>query len=210
VIVERDVEAPLVAAIVHAVREFYGDDPARSADYPRIVNDTHFERLQGLLDRRGAAAIAVGGGGDPSERYLAPTVLTGVSWSDPVMGEEIFGPILPVLVVDDLDAAIEMVNAHDKPLALYVFSEDSDVVGRVVTETSSGGVCANGTLLQLAVTGLPFGGVGDSGMGAYHGRAGFDTFSHRKAVLTRSTRLDAPILYPPYTRLKQWLLRRAF
>jgi aldehyde dehydrogenase (NAD+) len=209
VLVDRRVEAALVKAMVTAVRDFYGEDPARSPDYPRIINERHFDRLRGLLEGHGGQ-IVVGGTGDRSERYLAPTIMTGVAWSDPVMGEEIFGPILPILAVEDIDAAIGTVNDRDKPLALYIFSEDRATVDRVVDGTSSGGVCANGTLLQLAVTDLPFGGVGGSGMGAYHGRAGFDTFSHRKAVLARGTRLDPPVLYPPYTRIKQWLLRRAF
>jgi aldehyde dehydrogenase (NAD+) len=214
VLVDRSVEAPLVEAMGRAIRAFYGDDPARSPDFARIVNERHFDRLLGLLDHGfgggGEGRIAFGGRADRATRYIEPTLLTGVSWSDPVMAEEIFGPILPVLAVDDLDAAIETVNAHDKPLALYVFSEDRAVIDRVVAETSSGGVCANGTLLQLAVTDLPFGGVGESGIGAYHGRAGFDTFSHRKAVLARGTRPDPPVIYPPYSRFREWLLRRAY
>jgi aldehyde dehydrogenase (NAD+) len=209
VLVDRSVETALVDAMVRAVRASYGDDPSRSPDYPRIVNERHFDRLTGLLGQ-GGGTCAVGGGSDRSQRYIAPTILTGVTWSDPVMGEEIFGPILPVLAVDDVDAAIEVVNDREKPLALYVFSEDKTTTDRVVAGTTSGGVCVNGTLLQLAVTDLPFGGVGASGMGAYHGKAGFDAFSHRKAVLVRSTRLDPPVMYPPYTRVKQWLLRHAF
>lgn len=209
VLAHRDIEDRLVDSLVAAVTEFYGEDPAVSPDYGRIVNDRHFQRLQGLLDERGPAVVASGGASDRSRRYIAPTVLTGVTWDLPVMGEEIFGPILPVLAVDDAKAAIGAINDHDKPLALYVFAEDGAVVDAVVTQTSSGGVCVNGTVVQLAATALPFGGVGESGMGAYHGKAGFDTFSHRKAVLTRTTRLDPPLLYPPYTRAKQWLLRKA-
>jgi aldehyde dehydrogenase (NAD+) len=127
-----------------------------------------------------------------------------------VMGQEIFGPILPVLVVADLEAAIEAVNRGPKPLALYVFARDRTVIDAVVARTSSGGVCVNDVLTQLAVAGLPFGGVGESGMGAYHGRAGFDTFSHRKGVLHRRTRPDPPAAYPPYGRMRTWLIRRAF
>jgi aldehyde dehydrogenase (NAD+) len=209
VLVDRHVEAQFVDALVKAVRGFYGDDPKSSPDYARIVNERHWERLQSLLDRTAAAPV-VGGDGDRATRYLAPTVLRDVSWDDAVMADEIFGPILPVLAVDDLGAAIAAVVAHDKPLALYVFAEDQAVIDRVVAETSSGGVGANVTLLQLAVPDLPFGGVGESGMGAYHGQAGFDTFTHRKAVLQRPTRLDPPVTYPPYTGLKQRLLRKVF
>jgi aldehyde dehydrogenase (NAD+) len=210
VLVERDVEGRFLDELSGAIKSFYGDDPAASSDYGRIVNDRHFERLRGLLSSLNTSKVVVGGDADPATRYLAPTVLTGTTWDEPVMGDEIFGPILPVLAVDDLDAAIAAINAHDKPLALYVFSEERQAVNRVVDETSSGGVCVNGTLMHLAVPDLPFGGVGASGMGAYHGQAGFDTFSHKKSVFTRPTRFDPPITYPPYTRIKRWLLRRAF
>jgi aldehyde dehydrogenase (NAD+) len=209
VLVDRQVEGPFVDALARHARAFYGEDPQGSDDYARIVNDRHFDRLCGLIDGRQGGRVAFGGQRDRDSRYLAPTVLTGVSWEDPVMGEEVFGPVLPILAVDGLDDAIATVNAHDKPLALYVFAEDRAASDRVVAETSSGGVCVNATLLHLAVPTLPFGGVGESGMGAYHGATGFYTFSHRKAVLTRPTSIDPPITYPPYTRLKQWFLRRA-
>jgi aldehyde dehydrogenase (NAD+) len=163
-----------------------------------------------LVQARRSARLVLGGNGDRAQRYIAPTVLAGASWDEPAMSEEIFGPVLPVLAVDGVDEAIEAVRSHDKPLALYVFSEDQAVVDRVVSSTSSGGVAVNATLLHLAVPDLPFGGVGESGMGAYHGRSGFDTFSHSKAVLERPTKPDPPVTYPPYTRLKQMLVRRVF
>jgi aldehyde dehydrogenase (NAD+) len=210
VLVDRSVEPQFVDAVVRAVRGFYGDDPEASPDYGRIVSLRHFDRLESLLAGSPAGTVVAGGSGERVQRYLAPTVLRGASWDDAVMGEEIFGPILPVLAVDGVDDAIAQVNAHDKPLALYVFSEDQGVIDRVVRDTSSGGVGANVTLLQLAVPDLPFGGVGESGIGAYHGKSGFDTFSHRKAVLQRPTVLDPPVTYPPYSRLKQRLLRRVF
>lgn len=124
------------------------------------------------------------------------------------MAEEIFGPILPVLTVSDVDEAIRFVNDRDRPLALYVFAESEAVQRRVLEGTSSGGVCVNATVLHVAVPTLPFGGVGASGMGAYHGRTGFDTFSHRKSVLTRPTRMDPKLAYPPYTKIKERLVRR--
>jgi aldehyde dehydrogenase (NAD+) len=210
VLVDSAVADRFLEALGRAVHTFYGDDPAVSADYGRIVNERHWDRIHGLVEGSRRARVAIGGGGDRSSRYLAPTVLTGVDWDEPVMGEEIFGPVLPVLVTDGLDASIAAVNAHDKPLALYLFAEDRGVVDAVVARTSSGGVCVNATLLHLAVTDLPFGGVGESGMGAYHGKAGFDTFSHAKSVLQRTTRPDPPTLYPPYGRLRKWLIRRAF
>ncbi len=210
VLVDRSVEEPFVELVTKELTAFYGADPQASPDLTRIVSDRHFDRLQRLLDERTSGRVVVGGNSDRSQRYLAPTVLSDVSWDEAVMSEEIFGPILPVLAYDGLDEAIATINAHDKPLALYVFSEDQAAIDRVVAETSSGGVCANGTLLHLAVTDLPFGGVGESGMGAYHGKAGFDTFSHRKAVFQRGTRPDPGVMYPPYGRVKRWLLRRSF
>ncbi len=210
VLVDRQVENRFFDELSSAVATFYGADPKGSPDYARIVSDRHLDRLRGLLGSLRSSRIVVGGDADPTSKYLAPTVLAGTTWDEPVMQEEIFGPILPVLAVDDVDDAIAQVNAHDKPLALYVFSEDRAVVDRVVRATSSGGVCVNATLMHLAVPDLPFGGVGASGMGAYHGQAGFDTFSHKKSVLTRPTSVDPPVTYPPYSRLKRWLLRRAF
>ena len=208
VLVDRRVEGPLTARLRDAVRSFYGDDPSLSADYGRIVNDRHFARLARLLDGDGAGEVLYGGERDEAARYFAPTAVRGSEPSAAIMQEEIFGPILPVIAVDDVDAAIEFVNAREKPLALYVFGEDSAVTDHVVSATTAGGVCVNATIFHLAVPGLPFGGVGESGMGAYHGRASFETFSHRKSVLSKPTRVDPSIAYPPYRGLKAKLLRR--
>jgi aldehyde dehydrogenase (NAD+) len=210
VLVDRQVEEPLVAALVDSIGQFYGADPQRSPDFGRIVNDRHVQRLKGLLDSLETSQVVTGGQVVTEARYVAPTVLTGTTWDEPVMGEEIFGPILPVMAVDSVEAAVTEVNRRDKPLALYVFSEDQGAVRAVTEGTSSGGLCVNATLLHLAVSDLPFGGVGPSGMGAYHGRWGFDTFSHHKSVLVRPTRFDPPVTYPPYGRIKSWLLRKAF
>ncbi len=205
VLVDHQQNQPLLDALHRAIRAFYGDDPQASPDYGRIVNSRHFARLTQLL---GDGAAVIGGGTDERDLYIAPTVLCDVDPSATVMGSEIFGPILPVLPMADVNAAIEFVNDRDKPLALYVFSEDDVVQQRVVSATSSGGVCVNATMFHLAVPGLPFGGVGPSGTGAYHGRASFETFSHRKSVLTKPTRIDPSVAYPPYTSFKQKLLRR--
>jgi aldehyde dehydrogenase (NAD+) len=210
VLVDRTVESLFVGALTGALHTFYGDDPQSSPDYGRIVNERHWDRLHALLDQARSGQVVIGGEGDRAGRYLAPTVLRDVTWDDPVMGEEIFGPVLPVLAVDSTAEAIAAITTHDRPLALYVFAEDQAVVDRVVAETSSGGVGVNATLMQLGVPDLPFGGVGESGMGAYHGKAGFDTFTHRKAVFQRPARPDPAITYPPYTRLKQRVLRRVF
>jgi aldehyde dehydrogenase (NAD+) len=210
VLVDREIEPRFVDALVEAVKSFYGDEPKDSPDFPRIINARHWDRLMALIDGRKSARVVLGGTGDRATKYLAPTILRGVSWDEPIMAEEIFGPILPVIPVDSVDDAIAAINAHDKPLALYVFAEDQEVIDRVVAQTSSGGVGANVTLLHLAVPGLPFGGVGNSGMGAYHGKSGFDTFSHRKAFLQRPTKFDPPVTYPPYSSIKRRILRKFF
>jgi aldehyde dehydrogenase (NAD+) len=207
VLVDRAVHDRLVERMADWVREFYGEDPKASPDYGRIVNAPHFHRLEKLLD---AGDVAVGGDTDPDERYIAPTIVTGVTRDDPVMDEEIFGPVLPVLAVDDLDEAVTFVNEDDKPLALYVFSGRKGETERVVAGTSSGGVCVNGTLLHVSNPDLPFGGVGESGMGAYHGKEGFDTFSHHRPVHTRTTKVDPPMLYPPYNAKKEKVVRLGF
>ncbi|MEY2477719.1 MAG: aldehyde dehydrogenase [Actinomycetota bacterium] len=207
-LVHEAVADQLLDELTRAVNRFYGGDPRHSPDYGRIVNGSHFRRLSGLIDGGGFERLVFGGDRDEAARYIAPTVLSGVASDAPVMGEEIFGPILAVRTVPDMDAAMAEVNAGDKPLALYAFTESKRTAERIVAGTSSGGVCVNGTVLHLGVPGLPFGGVGESGMGAYHGRTGFDTFSHRKAVLTRPARPDLPVPYPPYRRWKGRVMRR--
>jgi aldehyde dehydrogenase (NAD+) len=208
VLVDRRVEGPLTARLRDAVRQFYGDDPHTSGDYGRIIDDRHFARLSRLIEDDGAGEVLFGGERDEADRYFAPTAVRSPEPTSPIMQEEIFGPILPVIAVEDVDAAIDFVNAREKPLALYVFAEDTDVANRVVASTSAGGVCINATIFHLAVPGLPFGGVGGSGMGAYHGRATFETFSHAKSVLAKPTGIDPSIAYPPYRGLKAKLLRK--
>jgi aldehyde dehydrogenase (NAD+) len=205
VLVKREREDELVAALAACVKEFYGDDPQKTEDFGRIVNSRHHQRVSRLL-KDGKPAF--GGKTDEGDRYVAPTVLREVSPGSDVMGEEIFGPVLPVLPVGSIDEAVAFVNARDKPLALYLFTRSREVEEDVLARTSSGGVCVNGTILQLASPNLPFGGVGASGMGAYHGRYSFETFSHRKSVLTRGLRFDPKMMYPPYTRLKTRLVKK--
>ncbi len=207
VLVERPVRDRLVAQIGNAVTEFYGKDPHTSADYGRIVNDDHFKRISNLLDGEHAGTVEVGGIIDPTDRYIAPTVLVGTAPDAAIMNEEIFGPVLPVLAVESVDEAIDFVNGREKPLALYIFSGDDDTVQHTLDTTSSGGVSVNGTLLHIGPPELPFGGVGPSGMGAYHGKAGFDTFSHLKSVYEKRVKPDLKVLYPPYTALKERLIK---
>jgi aldehyde dehydrogenase (NAD+) len=207
VLVHASVADQFLSELVRQIGRIYGPDPRTSNDLGRIVNDAHMTRLLDLLrDTKGE--VQAGGGSDRAARYIAPTVLSGVSWDDPVMREEIFGPVLPVLAFDHLEQALLTLNQRDKPLALYLYAGDPAVTDAVIANTSSGSVCVNHNAVQLAVPDLPFGGVGASGMGAYHGRAGFDTFSHTKAVLRRPTRFEIPIMYPPYTRAKRWVLRK--
>jgi aldehyde dehydrogenase (NAD+) len=208
VLVDRRREADLLAALRDTLRSFYGDNPRQSADYGRIVNARHFERLVKLLGSSGSGEIVCGGEHDAASRYIAPTILHNVPLEAPVMQEEIFGPLLPVLAVDDLREAIDLVNARPKPLALYLFSRDKAAQRLVLEQTTSGAMCINDAVLHFAVRELPFGGVGTSGMGAYHGRHSFDRFSHSKAVLVRSNWLDLAMRYPPYTAAKfRWLKR---
>jgi aldehyde dehydrogenase (NAD+) len=208
VLVHQDVEERLLARLTEAVHDFYGADPRQSPDFARIVNGRHLARLTGLLQDVDPARIVTGGQVDADDRYLAPTIVRDASWDEAMMGDEIFGPILPVIAVPDVEAAIDTVNAHPKPLALYIFSSRAGVADRVVERTSSGGVCVNGTILQVATPGLPFGGVGASGMGAYHGQYGFETFSHLKGVLDRATWFDPWFTYPPANKLKDRILRK--
>ncbi|MFH8240906.1 aldehyde dehydrogenase family protein [Streptomyces sp. NPDC018321] len=182
VLTDPETAAALEPALVRAVEALYGSEPARSGEYARIVNERHFDRLTGLLD---SGRVVVGGGSDRSRKYIAPTVLADVAPDAPVMREEIFGPILPVVTVSGLDEAIDFVNDRDKPLALYVFSESDGTRERFAAETSSGGLGHGLPLAHLTVSDLPFGGVGESGMGNYHGRYSIETFSHRKAVLKK-------------------------
>jgi aldehyde dehydrogenase (NAD+) len=210
VLVHESLEQPFIERLVANLETFYGADPKASKDYGKIVNERHFGRLVGLLDAGGFSETVIGGKekADASARYLPPTIIRGVSPDAKVMQEEIFGPILPILPVPDVDAAISFVNAREKPLSLYVFSKDRSTANRVLRRTSSGSACINTAIVQLAVPDLPFGGVGESGMGAYHGRRGFDTFSHLKSVLDKPTKPDPPLLYPPYKKLRERLLRR--
>ncbi|HKJ23429.1 MAG TPA: aldehyde dehydrogenase family protein [Myxococcota bacterium] len=205
VLVHEGCEDDLVEALGRAIREFYGDDPKASADFARIVNGRHQKRVARLLKD---GDVVVGGQADESQNYVAPTLLRNVSPDSDAMREEIFGPVLPILKVKDVAEAIRFVNEREKPLALYVFSNDERVQQEVLDRTSSGGACVNGTILHLANPELPFGGVGPAGMGAYHGRHSFETFSHRKSVLRRKLKRDPKFMYPPYGKLKTRMAKR--
>ena len=189
-----------------AITEMFGEDPAKSADYGRIVNERHFDRLTELLD---SGTVVTGGRYTRDQLYIEPTVLGDVGPEAAVMAEEIFGPILPVIGVPDLDAAISFINERDKPLALYAFTESDSTKRRLTTETSSGGLAFGLPIAHLAVPDLPFGGVGESGMGAYHAAASIDTFSHTKSILDKSLAMDTMrVAYAPIGGLKEKILRK--
>ena len=204
--VHRNVREPFLLAMKQALLEFYGPDPRRSFDYGRIVNQKHFNRQLNYL---GDGKIFHGGESHAQELYLAPTILTAVPPDAAVMQEEIFGPVLPVLEFDDLTKTIAELQVAPTPLALYLFTENRTLENKIISEVRSGGVCVNDVIAHMIGTGLPFGGLGESGFGSYHGRAGFDAFSHQRAVLRRTTWLDLPFRYPParlaYTSLKRAL-----
>ena len=182
----------------------YEQDPLDNQGYVRMINRKHYDRVMGLID---PAKVVYGGRGDPDTLKIQPTILDGVSPEDPVMQEEIFGPLLPVLTYDTLDRAVEFINSRPHPLALYLFSEDRAAQERFLRQVPFGGGCVNDTIIHLATSRMGFGGVGDSGMGSYHGKLSFDTFSHRKSVVKKSTWMDLPVRYAPYTALQEKLLR---
>ncbi|KNC18718.1 aldehyde dehydrogenase [Arthrobacter sp. RIT-PI-e] len=196
----------LAAALPAAITEFYGTDPKESEDYGRIVNEQHFDRLVGLLD---GGRIFSGGRHDRAARYLEPTILRDVDPSSPLMQEEIFGPLLPILEVEDLEEAIGFVNARPHPLAAYLFSDREEHLRAFTWHVQAGGIAHNVCTVQLAVPGLPFGGVGASGMGTYHGKRSFETFSHLQPVFSKPTGVDTlRVAYPPFGAVKRKLLRK--
>lgn len=205
-LVDKKVASAFIGELRAAIKEFYGDDPKQSGDYARIVNGHHFNRLASMLE---SGSVVIGGETDANTKYIAPTVLADVNVSAPVMQDEIFGPILPMVEIDNVAEAIAFINSKPHPLALYVFSEDDRAIDAVIERTTAGGVTVNGTILHISNPNLPFGGVGESGMGAYHGKSSIDIFQHRKPVLRKSTKVDPSIAYPPYTEKKMKLIRKA-
>lgn len=203
ILVESAIEQAFCEKLQAVLQEFYGENPQASKDLGRVANTRHHQRLMSMLEGQ---EILCGGQGVEEECYIAPTLVRRPDPESRVMQEEIFGPILPILPVESVDEAIEFVNARDKPLALYVFTGSDATSERVLGETSSGGACVNAAIWHVANPHLPFGGVGPSGMGSYHGRGSFETFSHRKAVVEKTTRVDPKVAYPPYTRFKEKLV----
>lgn len=202
---DAGVKDRLVEELKKQIALQYGERPLENDNYGKIVNRKHYDRLLRLLDRE---KLIFGGETDEDALRIAPALLDGVDWDDPVMGEEIFGPILPILTYRSDSEAIRRIRSRPKPLALYIFSADRRNIRRWTSEVSFGGGCVNDTLIHLATSEMGFGGVGQSGMGAYHGKRGFETFSHYKSIVDKKTFLDLPMRYQPYTAWKDSLVRR--
>jgi aldehyde dehydrogenase (NAD+) len=205
VLVDEAVQDKFVEALRTSIKDFYGTNPHASDSYGRIVSPRHFDRLVSLMN---GGTVVVGGESAAQDRYIAPTVLGDVKLDSALMQEEIFGPLLPIISVKSTDEAIAFITERDHPLALYVFAENTAVVDTVLDRTTAGGVTVNGTLLHLTSPNLPFGGIGESGMGGYHGKSGVRIFQHLKPVLKRGTRIDPKMTYPPYTARKLKIFRK--
>ncbi len=206
VMVEAAVHDGLVSRMKAAITDFYGADPKASPDLGRIINDRHFLRIAGLID---PDKVVAGGEQDRSERYIAPTLMTDISLDDRVMAEEVFGPVLPILRIDSLDEAMQTIAQRPNPLALYLFTGSKQDEQRIIERVSFGGGCINNALVHLGDPKLPFGGIGESGLGAYHGHDSFVLFSHRKAVMKTGTFIDPSVKYPPYEGkmgMLRWLI----
>lgn len=206
VAVHKDIKKDFLENAKKQIRLFYGENPKVSIDFARIINEKHFDRIINLMK---GGSIAECGEYDKESLYISPTIIDKVKWDDLIMKEEIFGPILPVLEYDDVDNLILNIKKLPKPLALYIFSNDKDIQKKIIKDISFGGGCVNDTLTHLANPNLPFGGVGESGMGSYHGIANFETFSHRKSVLNKPFFMDINLRYPPYKN-KSKLVERMF
>ena len=207
-LVHENVVDEFIPQLEACFHQYYGDDILKCDEWPHMISRRHFDRVMGFIENRNPdARVAFGGHGDPETLRIEPTCLTGVTLDDPVMGEEIFGPVIPVITYRSLDQAFEIVRHFEKPLACYIFSEDKQVQHRVLTTLPFGGATVNDVVIHLATSAMGFGGVGESGMGAYHGRVGFETFSHRKSIVDKKTWMDLPMRYQPYTKWKDSLVR---
>ncbi|NFK77233.1 aldehyde dehydrogenase [Clostridium botulinum] len=194
-VVHRNIKEKLISSIENYIVEFFGENTFESEDYPRIINERHFKRLEGYLKE---GKIVSGGNTDINNLYIEPTIIEGINFENRIMEEEIFGPIFPVIEFENIDKVIDIVKNNPKPLALYYFSENKEKQEFIIKNISFGGGCINDTIMHLSTSTLPFGGVGSSGIGGYHGRASFDTFSHKKSILKKSDLIDVKIRYAPF------------
>lgn len=200
----RSVKDRLVKEVQKQIQKQYGKQPLRNPNYGKIINEKHFDRLLGLIDKN---KTVHGGDSDRHALRIEPTVLDNVTFADAVMQEEIFGPIMPILIFDSMDEVIHNINAMPHPLALYLFTSDKAAAKKVTSRCGFGGGCINDTIIHLATTEMGFGGFGESGMGSYHGKVGFDTFSHYKSIVDKKTWIDLPMRYQPYRKLHEKMIR---
>ncbi|MBU5299029.1 aldehyde dehydrogenase [Clostridium sporogenes] len=194
-VVHRNIKEKLISSIENYIIEFFGENAFESEEYPRIINERHFKRLEGYLKE---GKIISGGKTDISNLYIEPTIIEGINFKNRIMEEEIFGPIFPVIEFEGMDEVTDIIKNNPKPLALYYFSEDKEKQEFIIKNISFGGGCINDTIMHLSTSTLPFGGVGSSGMGSYHGRTSFETFSHKKSILKKSNLVDIKIRYAPF------------
>ena len=204
ILCDKRIRDELITAILAEIEKQFGKEPLKNPNYGKIINEKHFERILGLIN---GEKLVYGGQSEPESLRIAPTVLNNITWDDAVMGEEIFGPLLPILTFDTLAEALDTVESHPHPLALYFFSEDKAAQKKVLDTCRFGGGCINDTIIHLATSNMPFGGVSESGMGSYHGRVGFETFSHYRSIVDKKTWMDLPIRYQKYTGLKEKMMR---
>ncbi len=204
ILCHRSVKTEFLTYLTAEIRRQYGSDYRHNDTYGKIISRKHFDRICSLIDRN---KVICGGHWDENLLKIEPTVMDNVLWEDAVMKEEIFGPVLPVLTFEEIDQAISVVRDHDKPLALYIFANDRKVIRQVTTACQYGGGCVNDCIIHLATSAMGFGGVGESGMGSYHGKTGFDTFTHYKSIVDKKTWLDLPMRYQPYRKIYQKMIR---
>ena len=197
ILCERSVKDAFVEEVCRQIKAQYGDNPLENPDYGKLINEKHFKRVCGLIN---AQKVVLGGQSNEKTLQIAPTVMDNVTWDDAVMQEEIFGPVMPILTFDDFDDIYPLLANKSKPLALYLFSENKKHIKEVTARCSYGGGCINDTVIHLATSEMGFGGVGESGMGAYHGKEGFDVFSHTKSIVDKKTWMDLPMRYQPYKK----------
>ncbi len=203
-LVDSKVMDRFLELLVREIKSFYGDDPSKSPDYCRMINYDKTLRMESFLKK---GHIITGGATNPDDCYVAPSLITGISTDDPIMQEEIFGPVLPVISFNDFSEVYTVINRNAKSLAAYIFTTSNELAGEFLSKTQSGSAAVNDTVMQIASPHLPFGGVGPSGMGRYHGRKSFETFSNMKSVMVKSNLIDLPVRYPPYTPFKEKMLR---
>lgn len=204
-LIHSEVKKQFIDKLIEKLKIFYGENPKESSDYGRVINERQMTRLVQLINK---GKVILGGDYDIENRYMAPIIMDNVTWEDKVMEDEIFGPLLPVIEYTDIDDIIKKINKRPKPLALYLFTENKELEKKIMEKVFFGGGCVNDTMTHLASPFLPFGGVGSSGLGSYHGQKSFETFSHIKSVLKKSTRVNISFIFPPYTKEKVKLLRR--